>query len=48
MKKLLITLVLAVYGVHGFAQGLTLYNMDFVPQSMRSNSAQIQQSNFHF
>ncbi len=48
MKKLLLTLVLAFYGVHGFAQGLTLYNMDFVPQSMRSNSAQIQQSNFHF
>ena len=37
-----------VSGITSFAQGLTLYNMDFVPQSMRSNPAQIQQSNFHF
>ena len=48
MKKLLFTFVLAISGICGYAQGLTLYNMDFVPQSMRSNPAQIQQSNFHF
>lgn len=48
MKNLFLTIVLAVSGIASFAQGLTLYNMDFVPQSMRSNPAQIQQSNFHF
>ncbi len=48
MKKVLFTLVLAVTVLGSYAQGLTLYNMDFVPQSMRSNPAQIQQSNFHF
>ncbi len=48
MKKLLFTLALTITGMVSYAQGLTLYNMDFVPQSMRSNPAQIQQSNFHF
>lgn len=48
MKKFLFTLLVLVACNSVFSQGLTLYNMDFVPQSMRSNPAQIQQSNFHF
>ena len=48
MKHLFLIIVFVFSGMASFAQGLTLYNMDFVPQSMRSNPAQIQQSNFHF
>lgn len=47
MKNFLISSLLLCITHTVFAQGLTLYNMDFVPQSMRSNPAQIQQSNFH-
>lgn len=47
MKKLLFTIFLAVSGLNLFGQGLTLYNMDYVPQSMRNNPAQIQRANFH-
>ena len=47
MKKILFTLFLAISGSTLFAQGLTLYNMDYVPQSMRNNPAQMQRANFH-
>ena len=47
MKNLLFTLFLAISGNNLLAQGLTLYNMDYVPQSMRNNPAQMQKANFH-
>tara|TARA_B110000211_G_C14091373_1_gene559340 strand:+ start:2455 stop:4440 length:1986 start_codon:yes stop_codon:yes gene_type:complete len=47
MKKILFTLFLAITGTNLIAQGLTLYNMDYVPQSMRNNPAQMQRANFH-
>lgn len=47
MKKILFTLFLAILGSNLIGQGLTLYNMDYVPQSMRNNPAQMQRANFH-
>jgi len=47
MKNILFTLFLAISGNSLLAQGLTLYNMDYVPQSMRNNPAQMQKANFH-
>jgi len=47
MKNILFTLLLAISGSNIIAQGLTLYNMDYVPQSMRNNPAQMQRANFH-
>jgi hypothetical protein len=47
MKNILFILLLAISGSNLFAQGLTLYNMDYVPQSMRNNPAQMQKANFH-
>ena len=47
MKKILFTLFLAISGSSIIAQGLTLYNMDYVPQSMRNNPSQMQRANFH-
>ena len=47
MKNILFTLILALSGSNLIGQGLTLYNMDFVPQSMRNNSAHVQKANFH-
>lgn len=47
MKKLILLSLFVLVQTVVKSQGLTLYNMDFVPQSMRSNPAQIQQSNFH-
>lgn len=47
MKNLLFTLFLTISGNSLLAQGLTLYNMDYVPQSMRNNPAQMQKAKFH-
>ena len=47
MKNILFTVILALSVSSLTGQGLTLYNMDFVPQSMRNNPAQVQKANFH-
>lgn len=48
MKKIIFTLIIiSSIALDSIGQGLTLYNMDYVPQSMRNNPSQMQQSNFH-
>lgn len=47
MKKIIFTLIITLTVLESVGQGLTLYNMDYVPQSMRNNPGQMQQSNFH-
>ena len=47
MKNILFTVILALSVSSLTGQGLTLYNMDFVPQSMRNNPGQVQKANFH-